>query len=54
MIFNQLQQPLWNSLLTHYKDLKVLVEGPLTGLKQCFIALNKPRSMMNKVELKQI
>ncbi|XP_075655939.1 regulator of nonsense transcripts 1 homolog [Castanea sativa] len=28
------KQPLWNSLLTHYKEHECLVEGPLNNLKQ--------------------
>ena len=33
----------------HYKDQRVLVEGPLTSLKPCFIQFSKPRAMNNRV-----
>lgn len=33
---------LWNNLLNYYKDLNVLVEGPLNNLKQCLIHLSPP------------
>jgi regulator of nonsense transcripts 1 len=41
------RQPLWNSLLHHYKQNGVLVEGPLTALRQCIIKLEKPRKYIN-------
>jgi len=34
---------LWNSLLTHYKDNEVLVEGPLTDLKASMVHFERPR-----------
>ena len=42
-----LQQPLWNHLLTYYKEQKVLVEGPLTHLKESMIQFSKPRKLVN-------
>lgn len=41
------KQPLWYHLLTFYKENKVLVEGPLSNLKECMIQLNRPRKMLN-------
>eukprot|EP00227_Mantoniella_beaufortii_P010412 CAMPEP_0197594112 /NCGR_PEP_ID=MMETSP1326-20131121/19759_1 /TAXON_ID=1155430 /ORGANISM="Genus nov. species nov., Strain RCC2288" /LENGTH=1013 /DNA_ID=CAMNT_0043160221 /DNA_START=77 /DNA_END=3114 /DNA_ORIENTATION=+ len=41
------RQPLFHDLLMHFKDNDCLVEGPLTGLKQSVIVLNKPRSNRN-------
>jgi regulator of nonsense transcripts 1 len=42
------RQPLWHSLLTHYKQNHVLVEGPLSNLKQSTIKFEKPRKYNNK------
>jgi len=42
------KQPLWNSLLTHYKNNNVLVEGPLSNLKSSFIKFDKPRRFFNR------
>ena len=42
-----LQQPLWNHLLTYYKEQKCLVEGPLTNLKESLIQFSKPRKLVN-------
>jgi regulator of nonsense transcripts 1 len=39
------KQPLWNSLLTHYKEHEVLVEGPLNNLKQSMVQFQKPRKV---------
>ena len=36
------KQPLWCSLLNHYKENMCLVEGPLTNLKQSLVPLAKP------------
>nr|POE68213.1 regulator of nonsense transcripts 1 like [Quercus suber]POE68216.1 regulator of nonsense transcripts 1 like [Quercus suber] len=36
------KQPLWNSLLTHYKEHECLVEGPLNNLKQSTVQFQKP------------
>ena len=41
------QQPLWNHLLNHYKEKQVLVEGPLTNLKESMIQFSKPRKLVN-------
>lgn len=41
------KQPLWNHLLTFYKENKVLVEGPLNNLKESMIQFSKPRKMVN-------
>jgi regulator of nonsense transcripts 1 len=41
------RQSLWASLLTHYKDERVLVEGPLTGLKPSLLAIPRPRRRAN-------
>ncbi|CAA6673842.1 unnamed protein product [Spirodela intermedia] len=38
------KQPLWNSLLTHYKEHECLVEGPLNNLKQSMVQFQKPKS----------
>lgn len=41
------QQPLWNHLLNHYKEKLVLVEGPLSNLKESMIQFSKPRKLVN-------
>lgn len=41
------QQPLWNHLLTYYKEQKCLVEGPLNNLKESMIQFSKPRKLVN-------
>ncbi|KAG7015680.1 Regulator of nonsense transcripts 1-like protein [Cucurbita argyrosperma subsp. argyrosperma] len=41
------KQPLWNSLLTHYKEHECLVEGPLNNLKQSMIQFQKPKKIYN-------
>ena len=38
-------QPLWNALLTHYKEHGCLVEGPLTNLKPSMVQLSRPRKV---------
>ncbi|XP_054159255.1 regulator of nonsense transcripts 1-like isoform X2 [Oppia nitens] len=43
------KQPLWNHLLTFYKENKVLVEGPLNNLKESLIQFSKPRKMVNSL-----
>ncbi|XP_064459789.1 regulator of nonsense transcripts 1-like [Ornithodoros turicata] len=43
------KQPLWNHLLTFYKENKVLVEGPLNNLKESVIQFSKPRKLINTV-----
>jgi len=56
------RQPLWHNLLVHFKNnqvwnkrailpnvsCQVLVEGPLTNLKQSMIKFEKPRKYFNK------
>mmetsp|Transcript_4499 Transcript_4499/g.6958 ORF Transcript_4499/g.6958 Transcript_4499/m.6958 type:complete len:1165 (+) Transcript_4499:182-3676(+) len=37
------KQPLWNNLLSHFKDSECLVEGPLNNLKQSAVKFAKPR-----------
>jgi regulator of nonsense transcripts 1 len=34
---------LWHSLLTHFKDRKCFVEGPLTNLQACLLQFSRPR-----------
>ncbi|KAL9246906.1 hypothetical protein vseg_020385 [Gypsophila vaccaria] len=41
------KQPLWNGLLTHYKDHECLVEGPLNNLKQSMVQFQKPKKIYN-------
>ncbi|CAM6082950.1 unnamed protein product [Calypogeia fissa] len=41
------KQPLWNSLLTHYKEHECLVEGALNNLKQSMVQFQKPKKMYN-------
>ena len=41
------QQPLWNHLLTYFKEQKCLVEGPLNNLKESLIQFSKPRKLVN-------
>uniref|UniRef100_A0A646QDS3 DNA helicase n=1 Tax=Hemiscolopendra marginata TaxID=943146 RepID=A0A646QDS3_9MYRI len=43
------KQPLWNHLLTFYKEQKVLVEGPLNNLKESMIQFSKPRKLINTI-----
>ncbi|KAJ1734476.1 ATP-dependent RNA helicase [Coemansia biformis] len=38
------RNPLWHELLSHYKHLGVLVEGPLSSLVQSTARLSKPRA----------
>ncbi|CAL8129215.1 unnamed protein product [Orchesella dallaii] len=40
---------LWNHLIRYCKDLNVLVEGPLTNLKECTLQFPKPKKMTNAV-----
>lgn len=39
------KQALWHSLITHFRDRRVLVEGPLASLKPCMVHLGNPRPM---------
>lgn len=41
------KQALWNHLLSFYKEQKVLVEGPLTNLKESLIQFAKPKKLLN-------
>ncbi|CAF3912449.1 unnamed protein product [Rotaria magnacalcarata] len=41
------RQPLWNHLLTYYKEQRVLVEGPLNNLKESAIQFSKPKQLVN-------
>lgn len=41
------RQNLWASLLQHYRDQGVLVEGPLSNLKTCVISIPRPRRRQN-------
>ncbi len=41
------RQPLWNHLLTYYKEQHVLVEGPLNNLKESAIQFSKPKKLIN-------
>ncbi|XP_020703391.1 regulator of nonsense transcripts 1 homolog isoform X2 [Dendrobium catenatum] len=41
------KQPLWNGLLTHYKERECLVEGPLNNLKQSMVQFQKPKKIYN-------
>lgn len=43
------KQPLWNHLLSFYKENRVLVEGPLNNLKESLIQFSKPRKLINTV-----
>lgn len=46
-LFHLRQQELWNHLLTYYKEQRVLVEGPLSNLKECMMQFSKPRKLIN-------
>jgi regulator of nonsense transcripts 1 len=39
------RQPIWNLLLLHYKEKKLLVEGSLNNLKESTVQLQKPREL---------
>ena len=41
------RQPLWHHLLAHYKEQRVLVEGPLNNLKESMIQFSKPKKLTN-------
>jgi len=41
------RQPLWASLLSHYREEGVLVEGQLSNLKACVIAIPRPKRRQN-------
>lgn len=40
---------LWNHLIRYCKDLNVLVEGPLSNLKECTLQFPKPKKLTNAV-----
>lgn len=42
------KQPIWNSLLTHYKENDCLVEGGLNNLKHSMVAFAQPRKVGNQ------
>ena len=41
------KQPLWNHLLNDFKDQRLLMEGPLSNLKESAIQFTKPRKLVN-------
>ena len=41
------KQPLWNHLLTYFKEQRALVEGPLGNLKESLMQFSKPRKLTN-------
>lgn len=41
------KQPLWNHLLNDFKDQHLLMEGPLSNLKESAIQFTKPRKLVN-------
>ncbi|VDP12434.1 unnamed protein product [Soboliphyme baturini] len=41
------RQQLWHHLLVFYKDKQVLVEGPISALKESPIQFSKPRALIN-------
>ncbi|PWA91994.1 regulator of nonsense transcripts 1 [Artemisia annua] len=45
------KQPLWNGLLTHFKENECLVEGPLNNLKQSMVQFQKPKKIYNDRKL---
>ncbi|XP_055910009.1 regulator of nonsense transcripts 1 homolog [Eupeodes corollae] len=45
------KQPLWNHLLNFYKDRKVLVEGSLNNLKESLIQFQKPKKLVNTMNI---
>lgn len=46
------KQPLWNSLLSHFKENGCLVEGPLTNLKQSMVQLSRPKMVSGRGKTK--
>ncbi|KAG7092951.1 hypothetical protein E1B28_009253 [Marasmius oreades] len=42
------KHPLWHDLLTHYKSMECLVEGPLNNLQVSMIQFSKPRRSLAK------
>lgn len=45
------KQPLWNHLLNFYKDRKVLVEGSLNNLRESLIQFQKPKKLVNTLNM---
>ncbi|XP_002134102.2 regulator of nonsense transcripts 1 homolog [Drosophila pseudoobscura] len=45
------KQQLWNHLLNFYKDRKVLVEGSLNNLKESLIHFQKPKKLVNTMNM---
>ncbi|XP_034672274.1 regulator of nonsense transcripts 1 homolog [Drosophila subobscura] len=45
------KQQLWNHLLNFYKDRKVLVEGSLNNLKESLIHFQKPKKLINTMNM---
>lgn len=45
------KQQLWNHLLNFYKDRKVLVEGSLNNLKESLIHFQKPKKLVNNMNI---
>ncbi|KAH8276081.1 hypothetical protein KR018_002374 [Drosophila ironensis] len=45
------KQQLWNHLLNFYKDRKVLVEGSLNNLKESLIHFQKPKKLVNSLNI---
>lgn len=45
------KQPLWNHLLNFYKDRKVLVEGSLNNLRESLIQFQKPKKLVNTLNI---
>ena len=43
------KQQLWNHLLTFYKENRLLVEGPLTSLKESQVQFAKPQKLINPI-----
>jgi regulator of nonsense transcripts 1 len=43
------KQPLWNHLLSYYKEQRALVEGPLNNLRESLMQFSKPRKLVNTV-----
>jgi len=43
------KQPLWNHLLTYFKEQRALVEGPLGNLKESLMQFSKPRKLTNMI-----
>lgn len=42
------KHPLWHHLLSHFKDRRVLVEGPLSNLKVSMMQFSRPRKFLSQ------